>query len=358
MKKHFLLFLVLIVSHFLFGQIPSGGSGGSGSRIDSGFSFVPVPYINYSRSLGFGIGFLPMGMYNVNPKDTISPSSTSGLLGMYTTNGTWFGMGFTQLYIKEDKYRVTSAFGVGNINFQFYSDNDFSPGFINYSTAAVFAYVGAQRKIHKKIYAGLNYTYLKYDTEFENDFNIPISTLSELHGIGASVTWDKRSDVYYPTDGFMTNLNYTTFLALFNDDTSNKMEFDFSKYWGFNDKRDVFAVRSYVGLAVGELNFNQQFVVGRKDIRGYSEGAFRGDQLVALQAEYRWNPFNKIGFVGFAGSAMVFNSINERDNGAFLPGIGGGMRYMIFPKNKMNVGIDIAAGKNDWSFGFQIGEAF
>lgn len=358
MKRFLIVSILTFFSITAFAQFPGGGGGGGDTRIDSGFSFVPVPYVNYSRSLGFGIGFLPMGMYNVNPKDTISPSSISGLLGMYTTNGTWFGMGFTQLYLKQDKYRVTTAFGLGNINFQFYSDNDFSPGFVDYSTAAVFAYLGVQRKVYKKLYLGLNYTYLKYDTEFENDLNLDLQTISHLHGIGLSAAWDGRDNVYYPTGGFQLNLNYTSFPSIFNDNESNKVEIDFDKYWGVKQKRDVIAFRTYVGLAVGNLDFNQQFVVGRTDIRGYAEGAFRGDQLVAVQGEYRWNPMKKLGFVGFFGSAMVFNSPNESANGQFLPGGGAGIRYMVFPKNKMNVGIDVGVGKDDWSFDFQIGESF
>ena len=33
-------------------------------------------------------------------------------------------------------------------------------------------------------------------------------------------------------------------------------------------------------------------------------------------------------------------------------------RYMAFPENKMNVGLDFAAGKDDWGIYFRIGESF
>ena len=94
------------------------------------------------------------------------------------------------------------------------------------------------------------------------------------------------------------------------------------------------------------------------DIRGYSQGKFRGEQIVALQAEYRWNPHEKIGFVAFIGSAMVFNGMNSEDNGILLPDIGTGFRYNVFPDNHMNVGMDIAVGKDDWGLYFRIGESF
>ena len=103
---------------------------------------------------------------------------------------------------------------------------------------------------------------------------------------------------------------------------------------------------------------NQQFIVGQKDIRGYTQGEFRGNNKLAVQGEYRWNFHERWGAVGFIGLATVFEAINDEDNGRILPGIGCGIRYTAFTDNHMNVGLDIAAGKNDWGLYFRIGEAF
>jgi hemolysin activation/secretion protein len=96
-------------------------------------------------------------------------------------------------------------------------------------------------------------------------------------------------------------------------------------------------------------SFNQQFLVGQgKDIRGYSEGAYRGDHLLAAQGEYRWNFYGKWGAVGFLGLATVFESLNEGNDDKLLPGVGAGLRYTVFPDNHMNVGLDIATGTDDF----------
>ena len=76
--RNFLLVTILIISISGPGfaqALPSGGGDGSSDLEDKNFNFVPVPYINYSRSLGFAIGAIPMAMYKLNPKDTISPAS-------------------------------------------------------------------------------------------------------------------------------------------------------------------------------------------------------------------------------------------------------------------------------------------
>jgi hypothetical protein len=41
-----------------------------------------------------------------------------------------------------------------------------------------------------------------------------------------------------------------------------------------------------------------------------------------------------------------------------LPSIGTGIRFLALPKQQMRVGIDVAAGKNDWGLYIRVGEAF
>ncbi len=87
--------ICIIFSSNFYGQ----GLGGNNGRIKDDFKFLPIPYINYSRSIGFQLGALPMAQFNPVSKDTLSPSSLAGLFGMYSTNETDFFMGFAKLYL-------------------------------------------------------------------------------------------------------------------------------------------------------------------------------------------------------------------------------------------------------------------
>ena len=80
--------------------------------------------------------------------------------------------------------------------------------------------------------------------------------------------------------------------------------------------------------------------------------------LLAAQAEYRWRFYGKWTAVGFFGLATMFESINPDDDGQILPGIGTGIRYMAFPETNMNIGLDVAVGREDWGLNFRFGEAF
>ena len=345
---------ILIPTHLAAQGTPSSG-GGTEGRMKENFKFVPVPYINYNRSIGLSLGVLPMAMFNPIPADTLSPSSIAGLLGMYSTNKTWFFMGFTKIFVDEDNWRFTGAGGVGSINFQFFMDYPIN-SFISYNTEADFAYIKAQRRVISKLYLGLDYVYADLRTTTES---LPLEEDATLHGLGLSLSMDQRSSVYYPRNGFLSDISYRTYPEAFgNEFVSQKIQVEHNHYFPFRENADVLAARFYGGLGIGDLSFNQQFVVGWTDIRGYSEGAYRGDYLLAAQAEYRWNFYGKWGAVGFFGLATVFESINPDDDGKILPGVGAGIRYNVFPENHMNVGLDVAVGHEDWGLYFRFGEAF
>ena len=343
---------IALICTSAFGQFDFGDSGDTSS---ANFSFVPVPYMSYDRTLGFSIGAVPMAMYRLNPEDTLSQRSLSGLVGFYSTNKTWFGMAFTRLSFAQDKWRVKAAYGLGNFNYQFYLGgiNDFIP----YSTGAQFALVSVQRRVVSDLFLGVEYIFTQFKTEF--DIPIPVGKDIYLHGLGLSASFDRRENIYYPREGFQSKGTFRAYPEFFgNEFVSQRVELEHNHFLPMAKDRDVLAARLYIGLGIGDVTFNQQFIVGNKDIRGYSQGEFRGDQMVAIQAEYRWNFHKRIGAVAFAGLATVFNAVNADDDGKLLPGGGVGFRYNVFPDNHMNVGFDIGAGVNDWGFYFRIGEAF
>ena len=315
-----------------------------------------IPYVSYNRTYEFMFGAVPMVMYKTNKKDTISPESISGLMGIYTTNKTWFALAFSKLYLMEDHWRITIGAGLGTANSQFLSGGT-SSSFIDYQTGADFFKLEVQRKIGEDLYFGANYMFTKFNNEF--DFDTPVTEEVTLNGLGLVFLRDKRDDVYYPTKGSELHLNYTGYLSFMgNDEESSKIELKYNQFFKPKRESDVIALRAYGGFGLGEVPFNNLLVLEGTDLRGYSMGEYRGKQLMALQGEYRYNFKGNMGLVGFAGLGTIYGSNIESNNGKILPSFGVGYRYTAFPENKMNVGIDVAAGKDDWGIYFRIGEAF
>jgi hypothetical protein len=352
LRATLLLLLILGLSaSALNAQAPVGGRG----RIEGRAKFMPIPYINYDRSFGLSVGAVPLLMLNPNVKDTISPSSIVGGVGTYSTNKTWFAMGFGKFFLAEDKWRIAAAGGIGNVNFQFYLDAPVGT-WIPYSSEADFFILQVERRIWGDLYGGVSYVHANVISSAE-DF--PVADTLVLNGLGLNLSLDRTSNPHYPREGYVSNIKFNSFPEFMgNEEESHKLELEHNHYFSFRGDKDVLAARAYAGLGLGDVSFSQQIVVGRTDIRGYTQGAFRGDQMLALQGEYRWNFLKRWGAVGFAGMATVFNAINESDNGKILPGAGAGIRFKAFQETNFSVGLDAAVGIDDWGIYFQVGEAF
>lgn len=321
--------------------------------------------LNYNRTQGVIVGALVSRYYKLNKKDTISPSSNTGVFGMYTAQKSYAAMGFSRFYFARDRWRVTAALGTMDINFQFYlEDATASTGnFYDYSTKANFVVLQVQRNIYKRIYFGPTTSFMKSTTTFafpgvSGEDSV---TVSKLNNIGYIITNDTRNHVQYPTRGMFLNFKNQFYRNWAGSD------FEFERYivsynqffkLGKKDEKQVLAIRATFNVAAGDVPFEGQTVVGGDDIRGYSEGKYRNDQVYTLQAEYRWNFYRRWGMVGFAGIASAVEKLSDIPDSDILPGVGAGIRFKMLPSEKINIGIDGAVGRGDYSITFRIGEAF
>lgn len=316
-----------------------------------------MPYISYNRNLQFMVGAIPMMMYKLNGKDTVSPKSLSGMSAIYTTNNSYFVALFNKWYLAEDKWRLTLFALTGNKNSQFFVDDIDVPDFYDYGTKTTVISVGVQRKIIKSFYGGMSYTYAHYNTVYQD--SISQATTSHTNGLVFNLLYDTRNTVYYPTTGDKIKLSWTDYPEWFgNDVAANKISLEYDKYFPARADHDVFAARLLGKFGLGNISFEQQVVLGNTDIRGYSEGKYRGDGLMDVQGEYRFNFNKKMGLVGFAGLATIYGSDTPSFNWKLYPGAGVGYRYNAFKNSKFNVGLDGAVGKGDYGVYFRIGEAF
>jgi outer membrane protein assembly factor BamA len=303
--------------------------------------------------------------YKLNKKDTVSPSSNTGFIGIYTQQKSYVALAYSQLYFAQDKWRIVAAAGVVDINFQFYLEDPVSSvgNYYDYSTKATMALVQLQRNIFKRIYFGPTASYINSTTEF----GLPSAsggdslTKSHLNNIGYIISNDTRDHVQYPTRGMFANFKN----QFYREWVSSDYEFErylvtYNQFFNLNKKNEkhILAMRASFNIAAGDVPFEGQTVVGGDDIRGYSQGKYRADQVYSLQAEYRWNFYKRWGMVAFAGVASAVANFSEIPDSQFLPGVGAGVRFRMLPSEKINIGIDGGVGKGDYSITFRIGESF
>jgi outer membrane protein assembly factor BamA len=326
--------------------------------------FAAIPILTYNRTQSLCLGILASAYYKMNQKDTISPSSNTGIMGMYTAEKSSMFFAFHQMYLSQDRWRVRAAVGNMNINFQFYpEDASISVGdFVDYNINADFAAIQVQHKVYRRLYAGLTGMYMGSETTYKlgEQFGGDSTVSSSMNNIGYILTNDTRNFVNYPGQGVFFNFRNQFYRDWTGSDyTFTRYLINYNQFFRLStDDSKILAVRAACSIASGDVPFEAQTVVGSEDIRGYSQGRYRGDQVYAFQGEYRWNFHKRFGMVGFLGVATAVDKIKDAFSENFLPGIGAGFRYRMIPSEKINVGIDVGFGKDDYSLTFRIGESF
>ena len=315
-----------------------------------------VPVINYDPSLGWNTAALVNVFYRMSPTDTISPLSMAGAMLGRTTNKTWYWALYTKMYFNQDNYRLTMAYGDASVNFQYFEPG--IGGFIDFNSLHDIFMIELQRRIYKRWYLGAKYFNQKILTTYDIEGNEGEEETRNMNHLGLVVSHDTRDFIYNPHSGDYFNFKTGHYRDTWNSAYKfDKFEVDFTKFFGLSEK-EVIAARATALIATGDVPFEGQYVVGRDDIRGYTDGKHRGEQVYNLQAEYRWNFYKKWGMVAFAGVASAVDEINQMKFEDLLPGAGVGLRFMAIPSEKINIGIDVAKGIDDWGLYFRIGETF
>lgn len=356
--KQFYLFLILFsFSAPLFSQAEE-----ESEEKQKKIKIAGVPYVNYSRTVGFSYGLLGAAFYKLNANDTISPSSSTTVAGIYSTSESYIGIGIQQFYFAEDRWRAKLSGGVGNGNLQVYQNFYAGGTFIDYSTKVRFLLGEVARRVAPDLYVGLSGGIANARTEF--DLDLPFTERRPtidipINYVGTFIQSDSRNNVNYPNIGHNITASFKTAGEwLGNESGFNQLELTYDLYKPLKSGRDIFLARYYSISSFGDVPFVGQNTVGGDNIRGYSEGKYRDDQLYSMQAEYRHNFMPKFGMVFFGGFATVVPEISEIFEHDFLPGIGTGVRYLLLPKEKINIGVDVAVGRDDWSLSFRISDAF
>ena len=316
--------------------------------------FAGIPIVNYDPAFEWNFALLANAFFKVTPTDTISPLSMAGGMVGYTTNKSWYWALYTRLYMDEDNYRITLAYGDASINFQYYEE--LVSSFIGFNSVYDVFFFEAQRRVYNRWYLGVKYVNLKARTAYDIEGVDP--TLTNMNNLGLVVSHDTRDFIYNPNNGNYMNFKTAHYRETWGSDFKfDDYQFDLTKFFNIDTTR-VIAARFSAFVATGDVPFEGQHVVQRDDIRGYTDGKHRANQVYALQAEYRWNFYKKWGMVAFGGIATAVDSPKEIAWNGLLPGGGVGIRYMAIPSEKINIGIDIAKGIDDWGLYFRIGETF
>jgi outer membrane protein assembly factor BamA len=178
-------------------------------------------------------------------------------------------------------------------------------------------------------------------------------------GIGLRALWNNRDEVYFPTRGY----TFQTSLMFFN--RALRSDYSFTRYTldvrGYLPLwfRSVLAAQLFMNFTDGRAPFHQLSLLGGKDMmRGYYLGRYRDNHMALAQVEWRQPLFRRFGVVGFVGIGDVAPDIAGFRLQEFKYSLGGGIRYQVDPRNKINIRLDMGFGKKSRGVYFALFEAF
>jgi outer membrane protein assembly factor BamA len=329
--------------------------------------FFAVPLISYSPETKWAFGFTSQYLTRFK-NDSVSNPSITGLTFLYTLNKQYIINPNWDFFFLKNKYRATGAFV-----YQRYPDSFFGIGNATnegdkekFSSDYLLLKQRMVKQFTKGFYTGFQYRFEKtynlkkaansiFDTE-----NVTGNNGYTASGIGLAVIYDTRDNVLFPFKGFyvtVSNHFYPKWLGTTFPITN--INIDARHYWNFY-KSHVVATNIYTNVNFGNTPFKMMAQLGGQNLmRGYFQGRYRANNMAIAQVEYRFPIYWRFIGVVFASAGDVFQHTKDMSFNNLKISGGGGLRFTIDAKERINLRFDYAFGRfNSRGFYLSISEAF
>ncbi len=353
----------------LSGAIPVPAlSAGNAEKKSGKPSFVAVPLPNSNPTLGTGLGAAGLLFFRPSKADTVSPSSTVALGGIYFDTRSWAVVAGGKLNLKEDRWRITAAFAGADLRYDLYAKGEEAassepPVGVRQTLSGGMAQV--QLRLFGRIYGGVRYVLSDVTTELTSSSSTLPPGVAEsdlamrVGALGPVVALDSRDNQFFPLRGWAVDLRADFYAGSLGSEASfQKYEANIRAYFPVRDM-DSLATQLYACGTGDQAPYFLQCLYGSAGVlRGYPVGKYYDQTMWGAQIEYRWHVLSRwiaTGFAGVGGVAPSFGSYTSED---ILPAAGIGVRWIAEPREKATLRLDYAWGKDRGAFYLSIGEAF
>mgnify|MGYP006279727955 CR=1 FL=1 len=270
-----------------------------------------------------------------------------------------------ELYLFGGRWRAQGTFEASHFPNSFYGIGGNTPGTAKEGYTARFLQLDArgQRRIHSNLRVGPR-VFARTGT-VDPDSSAGLIAQNQVLGanggktigLGGSVFWDSRNNLYYPTTGTYAEVVVTVFSALWGSDyTYGRVTTDLRGYRSLGP--GVLAAQIYTSSVAGNAPFQLLPMLGGSNLmRGYRGGRFRDDMFWTAQAEYRFplfwrfkgTAFASVGEVGPRLGSPLVNGVEA------AVGLGGRLRLT---EDGVHGRLDVAYSRSGIEFYISLGEAF
>ena len=265
-----------------------------------------------------------------------------------------------------DQYRVYGEVGWYNFSYQFYGIGNNEDKFEEiYFATFPSVEVNMLSKVLPDLFGGFRFILDDFkvtetaENSRLNDGEITGSEGGFHSALGVVINYDTRDRAYCPCHGTFLEVAFYSSNSIFGSSFNYlKTIADYSAYFELKEDH-ILAFNAYGEFTNGEVPFNQLAQMGGSSrMRGYNEGFYTDKHYLTTQLEYRFPLFWRLGAVAFFSVGRVSDEFLDFDVGNFRITTGGGLRFALDEKEKVNLRLDYGIGKGTSGFYITVGEAF
>ena len=339
-------------------------------------SFLPLPAVAYAQETGLEFGLVTLYSFYTDREDTLTRNSSITGVGTFTTEKQIKLQLKTDIWAPQNRYHYANEIRFRDFPFNFYGigNRTQEANLANVTQRLLRVVAEVEKKFGQNSYTGLAASFENHQYSYTEKMNILPVPQPFLFGrdggkvlyVGLSQIIDSRNNNTYTTSGTFIKINYSYAPDIFGGEnfSGSLTELDLRIFKTVNPVT-VFAFNAnYQSLQGNRAPFYLMPQLGNDQMmRGYYQGRFRDQNLLAAQAEFRYRFHPRLGLVGFAGTGTVYNNGNLNFRG-LKPSLGGGFRYFFDVERGLSIRLDYAVGekrpmeKRQSGFYISLGEAF
>ncbi len=313
--------------------------------LDTQFGFLPIAAPISEPAVGYGaavaLAFLS------KPPGSGRPNITAAG-GFGTTNGTWGAFAADSRYWLDQRLQTLGALIYTSVNLDYYGMGSNSPlanNPLRYNLKPIGGVVRGKYRIGESdFWGGLGYGFVSVEVSFDTPDapNIPeYSNKTNIGELTPSIAYDTRDNIFTPLKGTYLEASGGFSNKAFGGDAEfQRVQFLAMQFVPL--PAEIFlGLRGQVSAAYGDPPF---YVKPFIYMRGVPAMRYQGDKVAQMEAELRWQFWNRISLVGFAGGGGAWTTVKETEEEQTTFAGGAGFRYELARKYGIHVGLDAAFG--------------
>ena len=333
----------------------------------------PFPVVTSSPETGVEMGATGLYSFYSDKKDFAERISMLTLGASITTKSQFNIKSINDIWTKGNGYHITNEIRYRNFPVSFFGTGGqtLSKNKILLDEKLFRINMGVEKRIVGHFYSGIKINYDQYSYHIGTLTN-PADTIynqnhRSLFFVAAQESFDSRNNNTYTTKGIYLKMIYGYAPGFFGK-YNYKGGFLYSYFSSFKSFGDhiVWGVNAnYLSILSRPVPFYIMPQLGNDQMmRGFYQGRYRDDNLLAVQTEIRWRFHPRFAVVGFAGIGSVYGDHLDLSTDNLKFSRGGGVRYFFDTEKKFTLRMDYAiAGKQknetrQQGFYLSFGEAF